>query len=172
MENIEIEESFKKGASKFLKEEAGSGYAEIEKDKHIISVIKSDLIDWFYTIIIPESFLYGKLFRFQIIVIISLAVCLSAGIFLSLFFTRKNFIPVLDLIKLFSGTSFERIYENYLNEFEVLESEIKSVISENINIKDTIHKNREGLKRVFFRRLLMGEEIEDEVVSDLGTSIV
>ena len=171
IENIEVDESFKMGAARFLSEQAGSGYNEIEKDKYIVSVVKSDLIDWYYTIILPESVLYGKLNRFQITVLISLSVCLAAGIFMSLFFTHKNFFPVLGLINLFGGSSFEKIYENYINEFEILESEIKSVISENLSIKDTIQKNREGLKRVFFRRLIMGEKIEEDVLADLGTSI-
>ena len=171
IENIEVDESFKMGAAGFLSEQAGSGYNEIEKDKYIVSVVKSDLIDWYYTIILPESVLYGKLNRFQITVFISLFVCLAAGIFMSLFFTHKNFFPVLGLINLFGGSSFEKIYENYINEFEILESEIKSVISENLSIKDTIQKNREGLKRVFFRRLIMGEKIEEDVLADLGTSI-
>lgn len=171
IENIEVDESFKMGAARFLSEQAGSGYNEIEKDKYIVSVVKSDLIDWYYTIILPESVLYGKLNRFQITVFISLSVCLAAGIFMSLFFTHKNFFPVIGLINLFGGSSFEKIYENYINEFEILESEIKSVISENLSIKDTIQKNREGLKRVFFRRLIMGEKIEEDVLADLGTSI-
>ncbi len=171
IENIDIDDSFKQGASRFISEHAGTGYAEIKKDRYIVSVIKSGLIDWFYTIVLPEEVLYGKLQKFQTAVFISLLVCLAAGVLLSRFFTRKNFSPLLGLIKLFSGTSFEKIYENYLSEFELLESEIKSVISENMSIRDTIRQNREGLKRVFLRRLVMGEIIEDEAVSDLGSSI-
>ena len=171
IENIEVDEEFKQRAPGFLSENAGSGYAEIENDNYIVSVTRSDLIDWYYTIVLSKELLYGKLNRFQTAVFISLALCLTAGILLSVFFTRKNFFPVLHLIKLFSGTSFEKIYENFINEYEVLESEIKSVITENISIKDTFHRNREGLKRVFFRRLIMGEHLDDEIVSDLGSSM-
>jgi AraC-like DNA-binding protein len=170
IENIEVNESLKEGASSFFKKLNGNGYIEVEKEKHIISVIKSEIIDWYYTIILPESVLYGKLFKFKTIFFISLSICLTLGFFLSLLFTKKNYMPVLDLINLFSDTNLKKIYENYLNEFEILESEIKNVVSENVSIKDTFQKNREGLKRVFLRRLIMGEEIEDEVLTDLGTS--
>ena len=112
---------FKEGAAEFLSENAGSGYAEIEKDNYIVSVTRSDLIDWYYTIVLSKDVLYGKLNRFQTAVFLSLALCLSAGILMSLFFTRKNFFPVLDLIKLFSGTSFEKIYDNFINDYEILE---------------------------------------------------
>ncbi|MDX9800086.1 MAG: helix-turn-helix domain-containing protein [Spirochaetia bacterium] len=170
IENIEIAESFKEEAYAFLEKKGGGGYIEFEKEKHIISFVKSGIMEWYYTIILPESVLYGKLLRFKLIVFFSLSICLTAGIFLSFIFTRKNYSPVLELINLFSESSFKKIYENYLNEFEILESEIKLVISENVSIKDTLQRNRDGLRRIFFRRLIMGEKIEDEVVTDLGTS--
>ena len=170
IENIEINDSLKEDAPAFFKKLNTNGFTEVEKEKHIISVIKSEILDWYYTIILPESVLYGKLFKFKTIVFISLAVSISLGVFLSFLFTRKNYMSVHELINLFSGSNFKKIYENYLNEFEILESEIKSVISENISIKDTFQKNRMGLKRIFFRRLLMGEQLEDDVVSDLGST--
>ena len=170
IENIEISKSLKENAPSFFRELKIDDYIEVEKEKHIISVIKSGILDWYYTIILPESVLYGKLFKFKTIVFISLSICLALGIFLSLLFTGNNYKSVHELINLFSDRTFKKIYENYLNEFEILESEIKSVISENISIKDTFTKNRMGLKRIFFRRLLMGEQLEDDVVSDLGSS--
>ena len=170
VENITIDDSFRNEASDFLKEHAGSGYAEVEKNRHIISVIQSEVVDWYYTIILPETVLYGKLIKFKAVFFVSLSICLAAGIFLSLLFTRKNYLPVLELVNLFSDRNFKKIYQNYINEFEILETEIKSVINENISIKENFLKNRVGLKRLFLRRLIMGEEIEEAVAADLGNS--
>ena len=169
--NIDLKESFKEDAAEFIEKHRDMReYLEIEKDNHIISLVKSDVVDWFYAIILPESIYYGKITEFQNIVFVSLFICLIAGIFLSLMFTRKNYLPVLDLVNLFSEGNFKQIYQNYINEFDILETEIKSVISENISIKETFTKNRTGLKRLFLRRLIMGDEIDGTIVPDIGNN--
>ena len=170
--NIDLDDSFREEVAGFLDEHRDiDEYLEVEKDKHIISLVKLDYFDWYYAIILPEAVYYGKIKQFQTIVLILLSVCLSAGIFLSLLFTRKNYLPVLGLINLFSERNFKKIYQDYLNEFEFLEKEIKSVISENISVNETFRKNTIGLKKLFLRRLIMGEEIEGTVVFDIGSSL-
>jgi AraC-like DNA-binding protein len=170
--NIDLDDSFREEVAGFLDEHRDiDEYLEVEKDKHIISLVKSDYFDWYYTIILPEAVYYGKIKQFQSIVLILLLVCLSAGIFLSLLFTRKNYLPVLGLVNLFSESNFKKIYQDYLNEFEILETEIKSVISENVSVNETFRKNTIGLKKLFLRRLIMGEEIEGSAALDIGNSL-
>jgi len=134
-------------------------------------MVKSDIFDWYYTIILPEEVYYGKIKQFQAIVLVLLLICLSAGIFLSLLFTRKNYLPVLALVNLFSDRNFESIHQDYINEFEILETEIKSVINENISVKEVFRNNAIDLKKLFLRRLMMGEQIEGSVIFDIGSSL-
>ena len=167
--NIEIDSSLSSEAAAFPSNlPENDKYYEIERGGQIISVIKSDIMDWYYTIIVPDSVFYGKLKTFQEMVLILLAICLTAGIFLSLFFARKNYVPISELVNLFSQKNFRKIYENYINEFEMLENGIKSVIDENISIKETFLKNKNNLKMVFLRRLIMGEEIGEALAADIG----
>ncbi|OQY34421.1 MAG: hypothetical protein B6241_04780 [Spirochaetaceae bacterium 4572_59] len=169
--NIEIDDYFKAHAEEFLNENKNiEEYLEFKKDKHIISMVKSDVIDWYYAIILPESIYYGKMKKFQTFVFILLFLCMILGIFISFFFTRKNYFPILRLVDLFSDKKTKTNYQDYINEFELLEMEIKSVISENTSILDAFSKNRIGLKRLFLRRLIMGEKPEQTIVSNQGNS--
>jgi len=170
--NIDLDDSFKEGVSSFLNDHRDiDKYLEVEKGKYIISLVKSDVFDWYYTIVLPKVVYYGKLKQFQTIVLILLAICLFAGVSLSLLFTRKNYLPVLSLVNLFNDRNFKKIYQDYINEFEILETEIKSVLNENISVKETFRDNTIGLKKLFLRRLIMGEEIEGSVIIDIGSSL-
>jgi len=170
--NIDIDASFSEYAAGFFKENRNiDEYFEVEKDNHIISIVKSDIFDWYYTIILPEEVYYGKIKQFQTVALSLLAICLFVGFFLSWLFTRKRYLPVLALVNLFSGTDFDSIYQNYASEFDILETEIKSIISENISVKKTFHKNKLDLKKLYLRRLLMGEEIEGSAALDIGQSL-
>jgi len=167
--NIEIDSSLRNEAAAFPGNLPENGkYHEIERGGQIISVVKSDILDWYYIIIVPESVFYGRLRNFQNMVLLMLVICLTAGIFLSFFFTRKNYVPIKELVNLFSQKNFKKIYDNYINEFEMLENGIKSVIDENISIKETFLRNKHSLKMVFLRRLIMGEEIGDALAADIG----
>jgi YesN/AraC family two-component response regulator len=170
--NIDIKSSFREDAAGFLNENWNiDEYFEVEKDNHIISIVKSDIFEWYYTIILPVEVYYGKIKQFQAIVFVLLLICLATGVFLSLMFTRRNYLPVLALYKLFNDTNLDRIYQSYINEFDLLEIEIKSMISENISVKKTFHKNKLDLKKLYLRRLLMGEEIEGSAAFDIGSSL-
>ncbi len=170
--NIDLDDSFKEEVAGFLDEHRDiDEYLEVERNKHIISLVKSDIFDWYYTIILPKTVYYGKMKQFQTIVLILLVICLLAGVSLSLLFTRKNYLPVLSLVNLFNDRNFKKIYQNYFNEFEILETEIKSVINENISVKETFRNNAIALKKLFLRRLIMGEKIEGSAIIDIGSSL-
>ncbi len=170
--NIDISTSFREDAAGILNKHRNTNeYFELEKDKHIISIVKSDIFDWYYTIILPEEVYYGKIKQFQMVSSILLLICISSGIFLSWLFTRKRYLPVLALVNLFSDTDINRLYQNYIDEFDILEKEIKSIISENISVKKTFYKNKLDLKQLYLRRLLMGEEIEGSAAFDIGSSL-
>lgn len=170
--NIKIDDSIAGKADELLnKYKDIDDYIEIREDHFVISLLKSDFLDLYYVIIVPETVYYGKIKQFQSMISIIFLICLSAGIYLSWIFSLKRYLPILSLVKLFSTEKANSIYLNYTNEFEILETEIKSVINENISVKETFNKNKEGLKKLFLRRLVMGEEIESSVVLDIGSSI-
>lgn len=170
--NIEIDSSLAGELDDLLNRYENSGeYIEIRRDNLAISVLKSDFLDLYFIIITPEEVYYGKIRRFQTLAIAVLIICLSAGIYLSWTFSRKRYLPILSLVNLFGNDRVNRLYLDYTNEFEILETEIKSVIKENRNVKETFDKNKLGLKRLFLRRLVIGEEIESSIVLDIGSSI-
>jgi AraC-like DNA-binding protein len=170
--NIDLDESLDVDVEAFLSEHRGvDAKFEIQKDDYVLSLLKSDVWDLYFTIILPETVYYGKLKRFQTMTTMSLFVCLAAGILLSFLFTRKRYIPVLALVNLFSNKSLDKLSQNGASEFEILEEEIKSVLSENTSVKEMFLKNRQGLKRVFFRRLVMGEDIDTSILLDMAGTI-
>ena len=64
--NIEIDSSLRNEAAAFPGNLPENGkYHEIERGGQIISVVKSDILDWYYIIIVPESVFYGRLRNFQ-----------------------------------------------------------------------------------------------------------
>lgn len=170
--NIDLDESLDVDVEAFLSEHRGvDAKFEIQKDDYVLSLLKSDVWDLYFTIILPETVYYGKLKRFQTMTTMSFFICLAAGILLSFLFTRKRYIPVLALVNLFSNKSLDKLSRNGASEFEILEEEIKSVLSENVSVKEMFLKNRQGLKRVFFRRLVMGEDIDTSILLDMAGTI-
>lgn len=170
--NIALDASLAGEINELLKRyENSKKYIEIKRDKLVISLLKSEFLDLYYIIITPEEVYYGKIRRFQNLALTVLVICLSAGLYLSWTFSRKRYLPILSLVNLFGNDRVNRLYLNYTNEFEILETEIKSVIKENRNVKETFDKNKLGLKRLFLRRLVIGEEIDSSIVLDIGSSI-
>lgn len=166
--NVAPNEKIIEGYPSFL-EEYGSvtDYFEIEKGGHVASVIRSSILDWYYVIVTSKPVYFGRILDFQKTVLLVLFLVLVSGLLLSTFFTRRYYLQIRELRQLFSGSSIRQIYKKYLDEFDILENEIKSVITENLNIKKTLTGSNMGLKRIFLRRLITGEDFDSSVFNDL-----
>lgn len=113
--------------------------------KYVVSKIESALSGWNYIFVIPESVWTAESIKFAITLIIGAIFAFVVGNLVSLYLTRKNYVPFKELIGTYEKMTGYR-YENE-EEFLYFKNIIKKAIDDKENLQMSVRKSeKDALK--------------------------
>ena len=127
---------------------------------------KSDITGWVYAFVMPTSVFFEKLEKVRVISIATMGLCLLLGIGLTFYFSRKNYSPIGNMIKLFSRVKgFDKEFDKglYSNEYRYIENSLMRMIKDREEIYNKMGQQQTALRNTFITKLLKGRVENSEV---------
>lgn len=133
----------------------------------IVTSVESVVFPWYYEAIVPEQLIQKEVHSIQKWSVIALIVCCGTGFIFAIFFARKTYHPIRDLIEFFQNNRNVAL-EGAENEFQWLQGQVQNLLNEQIDSEKLLSESRKKLKTYYSMRLLL-ESCEDvsEVRSEL-----
>lgn len=138
---------------------------KIDGEKVVISYITSQLTQWKYITIIPNRIFWKKAEYVRNLTYLSLICCLLIGGFITLYALRKNYNPVVKLIKLLEK-HLGLDYDKTNNEYQFIEQGIDKVHTDLERIDAILIQQNTVLKSHFLLRLIKGNLETDFDISE------
>jgi two-component system, response regulator YesN len=132
--------------------------SKFKNEKMMISYIKSDITNWKYISIIPQSVFQQRIKYAYQIFFTSVMLCLVIGGGIAYFLTKRNYNPLDKLISLFNiKTNMMEVEESVYNEYDFIEKSIINIIREKEKVYNTLDQQMDVLKNNFLSRLIKGQ---------------
>lgn len=128
--------------------------------------IGSDATSLQYVLTMPSLLFLEKVQNIKTVMHLYIAVCLILGIIIVYFITKRNYDPLMRIIR-FSENNGLTSKENGLNEYNIIENAIQSLISDKASAEDKIKQQDLQLRRNFLMRILKGRVRNKLYVEDL-----
>lgn len=135
-------------------------------EPYVVSVGQSDMIDWKYVIMIPQTVLEKDAREIQQWSLIGLFCCIIAGFWFSYVLTRKNYNPLKGLMELFAGHSQGKLSDGQ-DEYQWLREQIGEFFREHSDAQQLLADNRKKLKNYHLLRLLEYSCDADEMKNNM-----
>jgi AraC-like DNA-binding protein len=147
--------------TQFTKNKNDLFYTNISGEKVVVSYINSRVNDWKYVTVIPVNTFLDKLNKIRIITYSGIGICMLLGIVLTLYFSRKNYNPISDMLSVLSKQSGFVRDNSEKNEYGIIKTAIKNVIDNNAEISTQLYKQNLKLRSSFIEELLKGLNSQD-----------
>jgi AraC-like DNA-binding protein len=135
----------------------GLFYDDISGKKMAVSFIGSKVNSWKYVSMVPSKVFREKAEYVGKVTFLSILLCLAFGGLVSIFFLRKNYKPIGDLVEHFRN-NFNFNYEKQDNEFCYIKEAFDMALDEKSKIDIKLSEQKLGLRMNFLSRLLKGYE--------------
>lgn len=122
----------------------------------VISHIRSNVCDWEYISIIPVNIYMQKANFINGLAILCLSICLTLGIMLTIFFSKKNYDPIDGLVKALSKEASLSTNRD-MNEVKFIQDFIDKTLDEKKKLQNRLEQQRQMLKDNFLKRLIKGQ---------------
>jgi YesN/AraC family two-component response regulator len=126
---------------------------ELLKESCAVAVRNSRISDWKYVTVIPERIFENVAIRIRNYAILGLFACIFLGFSISLYFTRKHYNPIKNLLDLFRGYTKQPI-DRGENELLWLKRQTESFFMEKMDVDRILQDNRKNLKNYYLYQLL------------------
>lgn len=138
----------------------------IDNKKYLVVVEKSDMTDWVYGFVLPNSVFFDKLNILNTISVVSIVVCLLIATIIIYYFTRKNYSPIDAIMQLFA--KFDNSAANIdKDEYEYIQNVAEKIVSERDEIYKKLDLNKLELRNHFLLRLLRGRIFDEKTFVEL-----
>lgn len=152
-----------------LSESRGMFYKKIAGEQFTVSYITSKTRDWKYVSVIPERIFMEKAQNIKLLIGLSLLLCLLFGSIMALFFSKKNYKPVKDIVQtLQKRTKLTPKKSN--NEIDFIHQAVSSTLDEKEKINEKFKQQSIELKSTFIMKLLKGRIDNTLVIQDVLSS--
>jgi AraC-like DNA-binding protein len=130
-------------------------YSEYSGEENTIMRIPSSINGLQYISIMPSKTYLQKVRYIKNIIFIYISFCLVAGLAVSFWITRRNYIPLRNLTQMFAN-DFGKISGKGQNEYSFLEKGVKELLNEKATIRKRLDQQAQALRNSFIIRLLKG----------------
>jgi AraC-like DNA-binding protein len=140
-----------------LNEREGVMHVRLNGKRVVASFTTSQILEWKYIAIVPESVFWEKADLVRKMTFISLLFCIFIGGGLTYYSLKKNYHPMLHLIQTleqFQGLNFDK--KN--NEYSFIEQVIGKVQTDLEKMDSILARQNKALREDFLTRLLLGKE--------------
>lgn len=137
---------------------------KLNENELVTTVVSSEILNWDIISITPRTEFEAKIKQVKSIFIYILLIALILGIACALYFSYKNYRPIIRFIEILDNKKIDNINENI---FVNIENSISKTISENINLKDKISKQSELVANSAIERLVKQEIGSDDEINEI-----
>jgi len=127
-----------------------------EEKEYIYAYTTSTLTAWKFILLTPSSRIFNKLNYLLIIQIICLLGTVVFVVLLSIYFTKRNYAPIADIIKIIQSENKSNFLINQENEYEYIEKVLSKTFSEQRSYTTRLQKQSLLIKNAYFQNLLKG----------------
>jgi AraC-like DNA-binding protein len=120
-----------------------------------VSYVASEENEWKYVSVIPTKVYTAKVSQLKNWIYVSLLMCLSIGGFMSVWLTRRNYLPIRRMVDMVSPKVKTNLHE-VRNEFSLLQSFLSDNAADMDTAQRTIEQQHRTLSKHFLARLLKG----------------
>lgn len=135
----------------------GSGIASVVLDgvNVTMSYVSSEVVKWKYVSILPSAIFMEKAVYVRNLTVISVIVCTLIGGIAAVFFARRNYNPVRELLQLVSGKT-DVSPGRSMDEYDYIKDAIYSTLDERDRINRELEQQSVILRSNFLVRLMKG----------------
>ena len=120
-----------------------------------VGVIKSDYKDLYYMSTVPQAAFMSNQRRINLVFMVGTAVCLLAGLVLSLYFTKRNYGPIRNITD-FLSKNFDAMKITDENDVKFIEKSLVYLIEDRKNNQEKSSRQKEEARIAFLRQMLNG----------------
>jgi two-component system response regulator YesN len=137
---------------------------ELKEKDLVTTAIRSESLQWEIVSIIPRTEFEAKLTSIRSIIIYVLLFALLIGIVCAIYFSYKNYRPIVRLIEILNNEEINDINDNI---FINIENSISKTISENRNLKEKIDKQSELVTNSVIEKLVKQEMSDEDEINGI-----
>jgi two-component system, response regulator YesN len=139
----------------YLMESANTFKTRQETTDYVVLHAKSAVTQWAYVFVMPTSVFFEKLERVRAISTMSIIGCMVLGILLTIYFARKNYSPIGNMVNTFSKLGgVEKDMRK--NEYGYIESSLEKIMKDREEILRKMDRQRHVLRNTFLAGMLRG----------------
>ncbi len=118
--------------------------------------IPSAVADWKYVSLVPHELFMHKASDIRKLTIVIFVFVLLMGGSLVYFFSRKNYRPIVQLLRVIGGKS-GTVPASRTNEYKYIEETVSSIVAENAHMEKKVDQQQNALRDYFLIRLIQGK---------------
>lgn len=141
--------------SRQLTEAGGIAVTELGGEPVALSYVSSNIAQWKYVSIVPTAVFLEKAKYVRNLTAFSLLVCTLIGVAAAIFFARRNYNPVRELLRLLAGTTSAAASQGD-DEYAYIKAAIYSTLDERDRIHRKLERQNALLRSNFLIRLMKG----------------
>lgn len=168
--NSNPEISIDKIGNSFLSNSLAMKYIKLNRTNYLIGSIKSEFFDGQYVIYTPKKIFFQDINYLKYIISVEMFLSIGLGLFLSYYFTRKNYGPIEKMISLINARKVNRMDEAATSSYNNLETALRELLEDNHNLSKLLqHSNskvQEGILVCFLKGLYIHEQKVCEFLND------
>jgi AraC-like DNA-binding protein len=147
---------------RIMKQRFNEGFlvAKINRQRNLVTYLKTDFNDWIYVGVFPLSNLMGAVTALGYQTMGIALVLVLVGIGLSFFISRKIYLPVENLIQQIKRRGIDPD-RNHTNEMSFISNAFNTILNEEEHLNDTLAKNQRGIREHYLLGLLRGNYLQE-----------
>jgi len=138
-----------------LTQENGVVYDTVNGKDVVISYISSKVNSWKYITIVPSKVFLDKLTYIHLINRVSIFLCILLGGLVTLFFLRKNYTPINNIVKKLRERT-DRSIDKEKDELGFIMNAVSRAFDDNDKINERLEVQNKEVRASFLRRILRG----------------
>lgn len=149
--------SYSAGSIAGIEQAAAAGsFREIEDQGSLVAHMTSDTTDWKYVSVFPPGVFWEKAREIRNMNGLGLLACFLIGGLVIVYFARKNYNPVRELVNVFSVPKDEETHR-VLDEYSFIRKSVLAALRERDDISSRQYKQMRVLQTYYLARLLKGQ---------------
>lgn len=141
-------------------EEGSDGELEYEGEKYILRTALSEVFDWKYVLLMPESGIGSSAKKLRNFFALCLLICLWAGFAAARRMTKKSYDPIKNLLDMFR--KYDKENRKVDNEYVYLREKAMALFEEHSEFQQRLHQSLAIVRQYYLIDILINPFVEQE----------
>jgi len=143
-------------------------FIKLNESTYFIGSSKSDILDIYYSIYIPQKLFSKNLSGFIYVVAVQMIICIVAGLFLAWYFTKKNYRPIERMLNLINAKKKRSTDEDNIESYQKLEHVLIDFVSDNEALEKKLYSKEQKEVESIFTGFLKGNYQYEGWINDFA----